>query len=362
MKNIKGMIIAVLICLTSPLYGMSKQWYPLEVDVWDPPFNENRQRYKATYMPLNKAQKNWKIKVLIPHLKDAYWKSVNYGLIDEARRLGVQLTIQSAGGYGQLETQKKQIESTLSTRETEKTDGIIISAVSAKGLGAEIEKIVRKGLPVIDLINGISSPHLKARIAVSFWDMGYQTGRYLVDTFQHKGKELFIAWFPGPEGAGWVEAGDIGFRAALKGNRARIVVSKYGDTGSSVQGRLVQAALQTDNDRIDVIAGTAVTAEVSSRILRKMGLRKTVKNISFYYSPGVHRGVKRGTVMAAPTDQPVIQARIAVDSMVRILEKKKYYKHVAPKVTIIDKKNIRSWDSTSTLAPRGFRPTFSINE
>jgi protein TorT len=48
--------------------------------------------------------------------------------------------------------------------------------------------------------------------------------------------------------------------------------------------------------------------------------------------------------------------------MVRILEKKEYYKHVAPRVTVVDRDNIRSWDSSTTLAPRGFRPIFSINE
>ena len=59
---------------------------------------------------------------------------------------------------------------------------------------------------------------------------------------------------------------------------------------------------------------------------------------------------------------PVLQARIAVDVMVRILERKNYYKHVAPKVTVVDCNNIRTWYSSTTLAPRGFHPIFSINE
>jgi protein TorT len=48
--------------------------------------------------------------------------------------------------------------------------------------------------------------------------------------------------------------------------------------------------------------------------------------------------------------------------MVRILEKRDYYKHVAPKVTVVDGGNIKTWDSSTTLAPRGFRPIFSVNE
>ena len=73
-------------------------------------------------------------------------------------------------------------------------------------------------------------------------------------------------------------------------------------------------------------------------------------------------GIRRGDIVAAPSDLPVIQARIAVDVMVRILEKKDYYKHVAPEVMVVDRNNIRTWDPSTTLAPRGFRPIFSINE
>jgi protein TorT len=76
----------------------------------------------------------------------------------------------------------------------------------------------------------------------------------------------------------------------------------------------------------------------------------------------VDRGIRRGGITAAPSDLTVLQARIAVDVMVRIIEKKAYYKHVAPKVIVVDRNNIRTWDSSTTLAPRGFRPIFSINE
>ena len=87
-----------------------------------------------------------------------------------------------------------------------------------------------------------------------------------------------------------------------------------------------------------------------------------IKILAYYYSPGVHRGIRRGYIIAAPSDLTVLQARIAVDVMVRILEKKEYHKHVAPRVIVVDHGNIRNWDISTTLAPRGFRPIFSVNE
>ncbi|MDJ0875486.1 MAG: TMAO reductase system periplasmic protein TorT [Desulfobacterales bacterium] len=335
-----------------------KAWYPLAVDVWTPPFNEAMQRQTQTYTPLEKAQKPWRIRVFIPHLKDAYWLGVNFGLIDQARRLGVNLTIQEAGGYGQLAVQRQQIEAALS----EKPDGLIIGAISLEGLNDLVARATDKGVPVIDLINGLSSKQIAARAAVSFKDMGFASGRYLQRLQSQMGRPVKVAWFPGPENAGWVQAGDAGFKTAIQDSAVEIVDTLYGDTGSGVQSRLIEDVLDRHADTLDFIVGTAVTAEAAVKILRTRGLSDRIKIVSYYYGPGVHRGIRRGHILAAPSDRPVLQARIATDVIVRILEGKDYLRHVAPKVIVVDRSNIRTWDSASTLAPRGFRPIFSINE
>jgi len=64
--------------------------------------------------------------------------------------------------------------------------------------------------------------------------------------------------------------------------------------------------------------------------------------------------------MAAPTDSAVIQGRVAIDQVVRILEGKDYLKHVGPKLYVIDSANINSFDKESSLAPDDFKPTFSV--
>jgi len=330
----------------------------VEVDVWNPPFNDTRQREQKNYTPLGRAQKKWRIHVFIPHLKDDYWLGVNYGLINEARRLGISLSIYEAGGYDQLGVQRRQIEKSLK----EKPDGLVIGAISLEGLNDIIKLASDKGIPVLDLINGISSPHIAARAAVSFWDMGYQAGSYLRRLKEILGRPMKMAWFPGPEGAGWVQAGDAGFRKAIEGGAIEILETGYGDTGSAAQTKLVEAALDRYADDLDCIAGTAVTAEAAVKVVRRRGLADRIKIISYYFSPGIHRGIRRGDITAAPSDLTVLQARIAVDVMVRILEKREYFQHAAPKVIVVDRENIRSWDTSTTLAPRGFRPIFSINE
>jgi protein TorT len=350
--------LAVLWALLVPTVKAGDDWYPIDVDVWKPPFNDLRQREQKTYIPIEKAQQKWRIRVLIPHLKDAYWLGVNYGLIDQARRLGVSLSIFEAGGYDQLEVQRRQIEDAL----TDKPDGLIIGALSQNDLNDLVAKAADMGIPVLDLINGISSKRIAARAAVSFYDMGYQAGSYLRRLQEKQGQPLTVAWFPGPFGAGWVAAGNDGFRDAIKGSAIQIVDTRFGDTGSAVQGKLIEEVLDRFPGEINWIAGTAVTAEAAAKILRRRGLTKEIATVSYYYGPGVHRGIRRGDIAAAPSDLTVVQARIAVDVMVRILEKKDHFKHVAPRVTIVNRDNIRVWDASTTLAPRGFRPIFSVND
>ena len=350
--------LTVVLAIPVSTVQAEKSWYPVEVDVWNPPFNELRQREQKLYTPLEKAQKKWRIRVFIPHLKDDYWLGVNYGLIHEARRLEVSLSIFEAGGYDQLDVQRRQIENAI----VENPDGLIIGAISLDGLNDLVKKASDKGIPVLDLINGMSSPHIAARAAVSFWDMGFQAGSYLRRMQENRGQPLKIAWFPGPDGAGWVAAGDAGLRKAIEGGAIETLDSPYGDTGSAAQAKLIEAVLDRYAEDLDCIVGTAVTAEAAVKILRRRGLAGRIKILSYYYGPGVHRGIRRGDITAAPSDLTVLQARIAVDVMVRILEKRDYYKHVAPRVMVVDRDNIRTWDTSTTLAPRGFRPIFSINE
>ena len=363
------LFMLLLIAMVGFLPGAAeaRDWYPLEVDVWDPPFNTDRQRVQKSYVPLEKAERRWNLCVSIPHLKDAYWLAVNFGLVDEARRLGVNLAIYEAGGYDRLEVQRKQIGECLEKGFNDsQADGLILSAISAEGLNDLIKATRAQGVPVLDLINGINSPDITARAAIDFYDTGFQVGEYLKNLNPVGEGEVKVAWFPGPENAAWVAAGDRGFNDSLAGSHIRIIATKNGDTGKAAQAKLIESVLDDPGkdaaNKPDYIVGTTVSAEAAVSILRQRELDQEIKVLSYYYGPGVHQGIKRGSIIAAPTDSQAIQARMAVDMMVRILEDKPYFKHAAARVKVIDRNNQRDWDSSTTLAPRGFRAIFSVQE
>lgn len=326
------------------------------VEIWNPPFDMSSPRTKFEYVPLERAQKKHEICVSFPHMKDAYWMAVNYGVVQEAERLGVNMQLFEAGGYTNLNKQISQIEDCVANGAA----AVVIGAISFDGLNNVVKEVRSKGIPVIDVINGMSSPELSAKSLVSFGEMGFKAGAYLAEKHPKGSKKVKVGWFPGPAGAGWVEAGNKGFQRAIAGTAIELIETKYGDTGKEVQMKLVEDTLQAHPDT-DYIVGTAVTAEAAAGILRNRNLGDSIQVMSYYFTPGVFRGIKRGQILAAPTDSTVVQGRIAIDQAVRILEGKPYKKHVGPKLFVIDSSNIDSFDNSLALAPNNFKPTFRVD-
>jgi periplasmic protein TorT len=345
-----------LLALSIASPTLADSWYPYPAQAMEPPFASDAKPVDVEYTPLEKAEKPWNICVSFPHMKDAYWLGVDYGVVEQAKDLGVKMNLVEAGGYTELNKQISQIEDCVAGG----AQAVVIGAISFDGLNNLVGEIKKKNIPVIDVINGMSSPDLTAKSLVSFYTMGYETGAYLAKKHPAGSEEVKVGWFPGPAGAGWVEAANTGFLEAIKGSAVKALEPKYGDTGKEVQQKLVEDLLQAEPD-VRYVAGTAVTAEAAQGIIRERGLQGKVDLLAFYMTPGVYEGIKRGFILAAPADSMVVQGRIAIDQAVRALEGKELVKHVGPKIFVVDPDNIATVPQTNILPPDGFAPVFSVN-
>ena len=84
----RGAVAAGVVLALASLgaYAQAKKWYPFTVEEHDPPF-DGRPVKEVMYSPLEKADKKWNICVSFPHMKDAYWLAVDYGVAEEAKEL-----------------------------------------------------------------------------------------------------------------------------------------------------------------------------------------------------------------------------------------------------------------------------------
>lgn len=319
------------------------------------PFDYASPAIATDYTPLDKAGQKWRICVAYPHLKDAYWLGVNYGMVQEATQLGVGFRLVEAGGYPNLDRQIEQIKACVA----QGADALIVGTVSFDGLTPTLVQIA-KTMPVIAAVNDIADAGITAKSGVSWREMGLAAAQVIAKSHPKGSAPVRLAWFPGTKGAGWVRFVEEGFRAGLADSSAQIVVVKYGDTGREIQLNLVEEVLDTYPD-IDYLVGSGPMAEAAVSILRERGLAERIGIVSDYMTPAVLRGIKRGKILAAPDDFPVLQGKLAVEQAVRAIEGSLTLRHAGPRITTVSMHNVSAIDQNGTVAPASFIPVFDMD-
>ncbi len=352
MMSSKKRVLACAFAATMLAAGAAeaKDWWPFKIAAAKD--GDLKQVHDIEYTPLEKAEKPWNLCVLYPHMQDSYWVSVNYGLIEEAKRLGVKVSAFQAGGYTALPKQISQYDDCLASG----ADAILIAPISEAGVAAKIKEGMAKGVVNIAVANPILETPITARITPDFYQKGFQTGEYVKKYLGDK--QGAAVGFPGPQGSGWAETYMSGFRDSVKTGNIKLLAEQYGEASVPAQLRLVEDALQT-YPTMNVIWGGAPTAEAAVGAVADAG-RDDVTIIASYENQTMLKAVKDGKVLAFATEYPVMMGRIGVDLAVRALEKKPYEKVLLVSPGIVTKDNIASFDTTQIFAPDGTQPEFSV--
>lgn len=318
------------------------------------PFDDDSPTTAVAYEPLDHASQPWRLCVIYPHLKDAYWLSVNFGMVEEANRLGVSFDLYEAGGYPNLTRQIEQVKDCGKRQ----MDALILGPVSYEDLTPSVIQIAGQ-MPVIAAVNDMDDTGVTAKSSVPWREMGAAAGRAIALRHPKGSAAVRLAWFPGPKGAGWVQFVERGFLDAIAESSAEIVATRFGDTGLEQQVLLVEDVLDTVPD-IDYLIGSGPMAEAAVSILRARGLTDRIGVVSTYVSHGVYRGIKRGRILAAPTDFAVLQGRLAVELAVRAIEGKLTIRHAGPRIVTLTPENIDLIGTVESLAPASFVPVFKV--
>lgn len=352
--RIGAAVVAMLLTTGSALAQQSTGAEVWQLDARTVPFDDSSAATPLAYVPLDRATRPWRLCVLYPHLKDAYWLSVNFGMVEEARRLGVAFDVFEAGGYPNLARQLEQLRGC----ESADFDAVILGAVSYEGLTPEVERIAALK-PVIAAVNDIDDRGITAKASVPWYEMGAAAGLFIAERHPPGSPTVEVGWFPGPERAGWVGFVEAGFRDAVANSSASIVATRYGDTGTEEQVLLVEELLD-EMPELDYLVGSGPMAEAAVSVLRDRGLTDRISVVSTYFSHAVYRGLKREKILAAPTDSPVLQGRLAVEMAIRALEDRLVVTHAGPPISMIVAEGADGSSVAGSLAPASFVPVFTL--
>lgn len=328
----------------------AKPWWPMTVVKQAP----DGAQEVIDYAPLEKASKAHKICALFPHLKDSIWLAINYGLVDAAKRMGVQLNIFEAGGYENLPKQIAQFDDCLAGG----YDAIVLGAISEGGLAQKLREADAASIPVVAVLNVISEAKITGRVYPDITQMTKVSAAYAVERMG--ATEAKVVTFPGPAGSGWAELFNDGFKADVaSASNFEVIGERFGDAGVAAQMQLIQDALQAYPE-MNVLYGGAPAIEASEGALEIAG-RDDILVVPAYENDAVHAMVKDGRIGGFAAQYPVGQARIAMDMAVRALEDKLEMPYVFPQPTVITSEQLKSMDMTATVAaPEGFSAVYAV--
>jgi protein TorT len=305
--------------------------------------------------------RDYHIGVLFPHLKDPYWETANYGIVAHARRLGIKVTLYTAGAYANFGNQRMQLMDLLTRR---KVDGILLASVDYTKMDPFVEAAGTQGIPVVALINDIHAPAIRAKVMVSFVEMGYLAGAYILGKSEKD--DLKIALLPGPRKAGWAADTVTGFADAVrrcKGPHQNITLLAplYGDTRRDVQRMRLAILNRDENHGLDYIVANAVAAqEAVGYLADNRALHPECRIVSTYITSKVYDQIQNGKILAALSDQSISQCRIALDMAVRLLNGEAagtdFPFRVSPLIPLITRENIGQYPYEALFGERDFKP------
>jgi protein TorT len=342
-----GLVVAGIVSMA----GDAQAW---SVEVRTPPFQWQASR-KAEIRPLAAASKPWRICALYPHLKDSYWLSINYGMVAQARALGVELKVLDAGGYHRVDEQLAQIDACRAW----KADALLLGAVSFAGRTDELKAHVA-GLPVFGLVNDVPIDTLVGRVATSWYAMGHRAGEFIAARHPAGSKGVKIAWFPGASRWSDRPSVELGFFDALKSASVRELVIKEGsDNDRRILRALLEDALKEHHD-IDYVVGGAILAETALVEVGQIEAARRPKVISYYFTHGVYRGLLRGKIQMAVTDQMVLLGQLSLDQVSRFLDGKPFETDIAPSLQTLTSDTSHTLETRNSLSPARFSPVFEV--
>ena len=359
-KLLTGMVmgLAALVIVASDTTPAFAENWTMPVFIRDPPLDMNGKQVPGMHTGLDPSEvsKKWELCVSWPHVKDPYYIAMTYGATEEAKRLGVALTVVAADGYGDQVGQIKQVEDCVAKG----ADAVVAIAISQDGLCGTIDEMRKNGVKYIDFGIGVKCD-IDGRSVISYYATGVTTAEYLMKKHPKGSGKVQVLWLPGPAGVFWSEAAVTGFKDTIPGSEIEIAKVMYGDSGKVVQMKLLEDGLQTYSD-VKYVVGGAPAIEVAVQLLRELG-RDDVGLFTFYLTPGIEQGVVNGTVMGSVTESSVMYIRLGIELAVRILEGKAEHIDIATKFGMIDQKIAKSdkYDRADHLAPNGWKPVFRIN-
>jgi ABC-type sugar transport system substrate-binding protein len=253
------------------------------------------------------AQDKGQIAVMLPAAGDPYFKLKSFGYVDEGKKLGYDVTVYDAGGYGNLSRQVSQIEDVIQRG----VDAIVLVPASSDGTVPVVEKAVDSGIPVINDGIATNTPKVTGFVGEDSYVMGEMLGVHIAEALGGKGN---VAMLSGPAGLDLTNYRVNGFKDYIAlFPEIHLVAEKFTSTSSAETMNVMQDFLQAQPEINAVYTFNGPIAIGAVQALRAAGRQPgEVVVTTMDLEVETERLMRDGWIQMTVVSQPVTMARLAV--------------------------------------------------
>lgn len=289
------------------------------------------------------------IGVSVPTVEGPFFTAMLYGITDEAKKAGYDVTILSAGGYGKVDTQVSQIETLIAKN----VDIMLVDPADPTVTRGPIERAISQGITVVGA--GDPAPGANGSASAAHCDVGKDLAEGAKKLLPDGGQ---IGVLAGPAGAFWSTERLKCFKESIKDTDLKIITEQATDPdvakGLSTASDFLQRFPDLDllygaDDTVGVGAGKAVEAA------NKCG---TTLVLTAVFGEQAEDLMKKKCVNYDVALQPVLIGREAVKLAVAIKSGDKPAEtELAVPTVAVTPDNVSTVDITAIRAPEGWKPS-----
>ncbi|MBC8078781.1 MAG: substrate-binding domain-containing protein [Gorillibacterium sp.] len=228
-----------------------------------------------------------------------YWKTVKMGADAAAKEFNVSLIFNAPGNEtdanGQIELVRQVLDSPIRA--------LVLAGNDYDALAEVAEEATRRGIPVITIDSEVNSPEIKSFIGTDNYEAGRKAGQKMLEfTTTPSPRIAILGTKKRDRNTVQRETGIADLFTSYP--QVTVVDTKYIEADPKLIGRTVHNWLE-DSKPIDGIIAMNTEASIGvAEELRQMGLRGTVKLVTFDHTPEALELLQEGTIQASIIQNP----------------------------------------------------------
>ncbi|MBM7654348.1 ribose transport system substrate-binding protein [Neobacillus cucumis] len=255
--------------------------------------------------------------VLVPEeLDNEYWKLVEKGAQDAAKKYGVLLEY-TGPKQANIDDHVKTIEMSAAS----KVDGIMTQGLSEEQFTPLINRIVASGIPVVTVDTDAANSRRLTYIGTDNYYSGYLAGKALIaDTFG----EINVAIITGSFYANHMQQRVKGFENAVKSEKRINIITVQESEISRVKAAEKANQILQDHPEVNAFFGTSALDGIEiAHVVKKFHKQHQIYIIGFDTLPETLNFIREGTITATVVQEPYQMGYEAVKMMVDHIQGKK---------------------------------------